>query len=83
MKYKKYKPQKYSTELYTTSDLYKQQLISPQGQQILAVLLFAMHGERQGQNLQNVSRNCRYPDSRTFRLRHLTDDSPMTSVGVL
>lgn len=45
MKYKKYKPPKYSTELYTTSDLYKQQLISPQGQQILAVLLFAMHGE--------------------------------------
>lgn len=38
---------------------------------------------RQGQSLQNVSRNCRYPGTRTFRLTHLTDDSPMTSVGAL
>lgn len=45
MKYKKYKPQNYSTEFYTTSDLYKQQLISPQGQRILEVFLFGMHGE--------------------------------------
>lgn len=45
MKYKKYKPQNYSTELYTIIDLYKQQLISPQGQRILAAFLFAMHSE--------------------------------------
>lgn len=41
-----------------------------------------MHGEARAE-LAKCAQDCRHADTTTFRLRHLIDDSPMTSVGAL